>query len=51
MMADNIKCCNCGFNGLVPMASTICPQCKKPGTLAWKEDEPEEVEVEAAFFD
>lgn len=44
MYKDNVKCCNCSFNGLVEKGAEICPQCKKIGALAWKDGEPEEVE-------
>ncbi len=43
-MADNIKCTNCGFNGLVSTASEVCPVCKVEGCLSWKENEPQEIE-------
>lgn len=45
MYKDNVKCCNCGFDGLVNFGEEICPQCEKEGFLAWKEGEPQEVEV------
>ncbi len=51
MIADNIKCNNCGYNGLVPMSASICPKCKKHGTLAWKEGEQEEIEVSDDYFE
>lgn len=40
---DNVKCCNCGFKGLVEMGAEDCPSCKVVGCLAWKENEPQEV--------
>ena len=43
-MKDNIKCCWCEFNGLVETGAEECPKCKKTGYLAWKENEPQEVE-------
>lgn len=45
MVKDNVKCCNCGFDGLVEQHSEECPNCQMDGTLAWKEDEPQEVEA------
>ena len=45
MYKDNVRCCNCGFNGLVDKGSDRCSQCKKEGCLAWKDGEPEEVEI------
>lgn len=43
---DNVKCCNCGFDGLVETGSDKCPSCGYEGALAWKEDEPQEIEEE-----
>ena len=41
---DNVKCSNCGFDGLVETGSDKCPKCGYEGVLAWKEGEPQEVE-------
>lgn len=43
---DNVNCMNCGFDGLVDYGADICPECGFDGALAWKDDEPQEVEVE-----
>ena len=43
-MYDNIKCINCDYEGLVDMGENQCPKCKKWGCLAWKENEPKEIE-------
>lgn len=40
MYMDNIKCCNCEFEGLVQAGAVMCPDCKVEGSLAWKGDEP-----------
>jgi hypothetical protein len=45
MYKDNVKCCNCNFNGLVEKGRNNCPKCKKNGCLAWKENQPQEVEI------
>ncbi|WP_257984979.1 hypothetical protein [Bacillus sp. T33-2] len=42
---DNVKCCNCDFDGLVELGEETCPKCKFTGTLAWKEGEEQEVTV------
>ena len=44
MTKDNVKCCNCGFIGLVEMGAEICPECKMKGSLAWIEGELQEIE-------
>ena len=41
---DNVKCTNCGFDGLAETGSDKCPSCGYDGGLAWKENEPQEVE-------
>lgn len=41
---DNVKCSNCGFNGLVETGTDKCPNCGYEGGLAWKENEPQELE-------
>lgn len=46
MIMDNVKCCNCGFNGLVDIGEEKCPQCQMVGALAWKENEAQEVQVD-----
>lgn len=43
---DNVKCCNCSFNGLVDLGEEECPERKESGTLAWKDGELQEVEVD-----
>ncbi len=43
MIMDNVKCCNCDFNGLVDIGEEKCPQCQMIGVLAWKENEAQEV--------
>ena len=43
MVKDNVKCCNCNFDGLVDVGVEQCPECKVIGTLAWKENEDQEV--------
>lgn len=43
-MADNVKCCDCGWKGLVTCGSNICPECGADFALSWIEDEPQEVE-------
>jgi len=40
---DNIKCTNCGYDGLVNTGTEYCPECGKCGVLAWKENEPQEI--------
>lgn len=40
---DNVKCCNCGFNGIVKTGQEKCPKCKTKGHLSWKEGEPQEI--------
>lgn len=40
---DNVRCCNCEFDGLVDVGEEICPQCKEEGFLSWKEGEEQEV--------
>lgn len=40
---DNVKCCNCDFNGLVEFGQEQCPECKFIGALAWKDGEEQEV--------
>ena len=45
MIKDNVKCTNCGFDGLVERGTDTCPNCGKDGTLSWKDNEPQEVEV------
>jgi hypothetical protein len=42
---DNIRCCNCGYDGLVVFGATICPKCNRDGYLAWKENQPQEISV------
>lgn len=42
---DNVKCCNCEFDGLVDFGEEQCPKCKREGFLSWKDGEPQEVEV------
>lgn len=44
MWFDNIKCCNCGANGLVEIGENTCPVCGMSGSLAWKDGEPKEVD-------
>lgn len=43
-MKDNVKCANCGWEGLVNCGEEMCPKCEYSGTLMWKEGEPREVE-------
>lgn len=45
MTTDNVKCTNCDFDGLVPMGTEECPSCNMVGSLAWKDEEEQEVEV------
>jgi RecJ-like exonuclease len=40
---DNVKCCNCEFDGLVDFGEEKCPKCNFVGALAWKDDEEQEV--------
>jgi RNA polymerase subunit RPABC4/transcription elongation factor Spt4 len=40
---DNVTCLNCRFDGLVEHGEEICPECKIEGCLAWKPDEPQEI--------
>nr|WP_319776021.1 hypothetical protein [uncultured Sphaerochaeta sp.] len=42
---DNVKCSNCGFDGLVETGACTCPICGKEGTLAWKDNEEQEIEI------
>jgi len=50
MVMDNVKCTNCGFDGLVDLGTDICPKCNTEGSLAWKEgEEPEVNTLELAF--
>jgi hypothetical protein len=42
---DNVKCCNCNFNGLVSIEEEKCPECGMVGVLAWKENESQEMQV------
>jgi len=41
---DNVKCCNCEYDGLVNGGEDVCPECGEE-CLAWKEDEPQEIEL------
>lgn len=40
---DNVKCCNCEFNGLVETGAEECPSCHFEGALSWKDGEETEV--------
>jgi RecJ-like exonuclease len=40
---DNVKCCNCEFNGLVETGETECPICHFVGALSWIDDEEQEI--------
>ena len=42
-MKDNVKCCNCDFNGLVDIGEEQCPLCNTQGHLSWKDGEDREV--------
>ena len=42
---DNIKCCNCGYNGLVNTGEECCPVCGDCCSLSWKEGEPQEINL------
>ncbi|MFL1672492.1 hypothetical protein [Paenibacillus dendritiformis] len=46
MYMDNVECMYCGFDGLVDCGAKVCPKCGFEGALAWKDDEPQEVEVD-----
>jgi len=46
IIADNIKCSNCGYNGIVEMGENTCVKCGKYGCLAWKENEEKEIEID-----
>lgn len=50
MTVDNVKCCNCGFDGLVEHGSDTCPDCGFDGALSWKEKEEQEIEVDCCEF-
>lgn len=43
-MKDNVKCMNCDFDDLVSTGEETCPQCHEEGYLAWKDEEPQEVD-------
>ena len=43
-MKDNVKCTNCGFEGLVGIGQEECPVCMKRGCLMWVDDDKQEVE-------
>lgn len=43
MIKDNVKCCNCEFDGLVGIGEEKCPECKESGMLTWKDDNSQEV--------
>lgn len=45
-MKDYVKCCNCGFIGLVDIGQEECPECKFSGALAWADDKEDIQEVE-----
>lgn len=45
MVKDNVKCTNCGFNGLIDNGAEDCPDCAMVGSLAWKDNEEQEVEI------
>lgn len=45
MYMDNVKCCNCEFDGLVDLGQEECPKCKEAGCLAWKEGEEKEAAI------
>jgi hypothetical protein len=40
---DNVKCCNCEFDGLVETGDEQCPICNFVGSFTWKEGEEQEV--------
>lgn len=50
MIKDNVKCCNCGFDGLVGFGADECPECSTTGTLAWKDDEPQELYIDESVL-
>jgi len=37
---DNIRCCNCDYDGLVEYSRKICPKCGKEGFLVFKVNQP-----------
>jgi len=45
IIADWVKCCNCNFKGYVQLMQDKCPICKIKGTLAWVDDNKQEVLV------
>lgn len=45
MVKDNVKCCNCGFDGLVNLGEETCLSCNQERFLSWKDGELQEVEV------
>jgi hypothetical protein len=40
-MNDKVECCNCGFFGVVPLGTTVCPECGSDHALAWVDDKQE----------
>lgn len=50
MTVDNVKCCNCDFDGLVERGTDTCPNCGFSGALSWKENEEQEIEVNWCEF-
>lgn len=43
-MKDYVKCCNCSFVGKVDLMREDCPQCKMEGSVAWVDENNQEVE-------
>ena len=40
---DYVECSNCGFVGLAELGTDSCPECGSTGTLAWADEENQEV--------
>lgn len=49
-MRDLIKCCNCGYIGTVEKGSDVCPQCKNDKSLAWLDENNQEVYYEGEIM-
>lgn len=45
MIADNVKCINCGEEMFVVRGTEICPKCKKDGVLSWVDNDNQEIDV------
>ena len=40
---DYVRCCNCGFVGVVEIGAEKCPKCEKSGMLTWVDETKKEV--------